>query len=227
VERHCACPLPLGTPVSNHGRVREIAGLIAGADRVLDIGCSSGWLGPIVLSKGARKYVGLDRAVGPGSAANERMQFVAGSALSLPFADQTFDAACLFDVIEHLPRGTELRAIKEAWRILRPMGTLYLSTPHASWIHTSLDPAWYLGHRHYRRSTIRCLLSAAGFSVQRVFVAGGVLESLNHLAFLISKHIFHRALPESELVMRRIDRNHGSDRPLGMTVFAVATRNGS
>src|SRR5260370_35431166 len=129
VHRDLAYPLAVGTEVRMQGRVKECAGLIDTGDRLLDIGCSSGWLGPIVMSKGFRSYVGIDRAiVGSGPAMTGRL-FVEGSVFCLPFRDSSFDAVTLFDVIEHLPRQTEERAWTEAYRVLRVAGKLYFSTP--------------------------------------------------------------------------------------------------
>jgi SAM-dependent methyltransferase len=144
--------------------------------------------------------------------------------MDLPFADGSFDAVSLFDVVEHLPRGTEDRAIRETYRVLCPGGKLYFSTPHASPIHTPLDPVWAFGHRHYRRRTIDQMLRGAGFTISRVFVAGGIVECLDHVRLLTYKHVFRKPRPPIEWVDRLIERAHGHDQSLGMTIFAVASR---
>jgi SAM-dependent methyltransferase len=192
--------------------------------RLLDIGCSSGWMASVAMSRGFKEYVGVDRVIVGDERAIPGASFVEGSIFSLPFADKTFDSACLFDVIEHLPRGTERAALREAYRVLGSNGRLYFSTPHASPFHTSLDPAWYLGHRHYTRATTRQLLESAGFSVDQMFVAGGVVECLNHIRLLLYKHVVHRPLPKVGFVDRLIERSHGRDRRIGMTVFAIGSR---
>jgi SAM-dependent methyltransferase len=154
----------------------------------------------------------------------DRPQLVEASIFNLPFAAGSFDAACLFDVIEHLPRASEERALREVWRVLRAGGRLYFSTPHASPIHAPLDPVWSLGHRHYRRATIQGLLRSCGFTVDRMFVAGGVVECLDHIRLLMYKHLLHRPHPKIKLINQLIERSHGKDRRLGMTLFAVASR---
>jgi SAM-dependent methyltransferase len=223
LRRNFARPLPFGAPVPFQGRVRECASLIHPANRLLDIGCSSGWLAPLVMGK-VSEYVGLDRAVGTGDGIDSRITLVPGSALELPFEADQFDSACLFDVIEHLPKGTELTALQEAHRVLRTGGRLYLSTPHASWLHTPLDPVWLFGHRHYRRKTVRSLLNTAGFEIDRLFVAGGAVEGLDHLRLLAYKHLLKREWPQIGLVTKLIDRAHGTDRRLGLTIFAVGSK---
>jgi hypothetical protein len=67
-------------------------------------------------------------------------------------------------------------------------------------------------------------LAAAGFSVDKLFVAGGAVEGLDHIRLLIYKHLLRRPLPNVELVDKLIERSHRGDRLLGLTVFAVASR---
>jgi SAM-dependent methyltransferase len=224
VKRSLAYPLAVGAEVPLQGRVKECVGLVEPGEWLLDIGCSSGWLSAHVLSKGFKGYVGMDRViVGDRNAALGTM-LVEGSATELPFSDESFDAACMFDVIEHLPRGSEDTVLREAHRVLRRNGKLYFSTPHASVLHTPLDPVWSFGHRHYRRSTIRRLLQSSGFTVERLFVAGGAIEALDHIRLLAYKHFLGRQLPPIEWVSRLIERSHGEDKRLGMTIFVVASR---
>jgi SAM-dependent methyltransferase len=176
------------------------------------------------MSKGFRDYVGLDRVIVGSEEARGSTKFVDGSVFSLPFSDGAFDAICLFDVIEHLPRGSEEKALNEIARVLESGGKLYFSTPHASPVHTPLDPVWFMGHRHYRRATVQRLLRAAGFTVDRLFVAGGFAECLDHIRLLAYKHLLHRPHPQIEFVTKLVERSHGHDSRLGMTVFAVASR---
>jgi ubiquinone/menaquinone biosynthesis C-methylase UbiE len=49
---------------------------------------------------------------------------IAASANKLPFADETFDAAVAFDLMEHLEQPDKF--LEEAWRVLKPGGALVL-----------------------------------------------------------------------------------------------------
>jgi SAM-dependent methyltransferase len=62
---------------------------------------------------------------------------VVADALRLPFADERVDAVAMFEVLEHVARPWE--AIEEAWRVLRPSGTLLGSAPLVWPIHGDPD----------------------------------------------------------------------------------------
>jgi SAM-dependent methyltransferase len=49
-------------------------------------------------------------------------------ATRLPYPDGTFDNCICVSVIEHIPGDGDCRALGEMWRVLRPGGTLYLTT---------------------------------------------------------------------------------------------------
>lgn len=69
----------------------------------------------------------------------------------LPFADCTFDAVCLADVLEHLERPVD--ALKELRRVTKPKGHIIVSTPlRTSLFKTAASTANRLtGGRIYRR----------------------------------------------------------------------------
>jgi SAM-dependent methyltransferase len=126
-------------------------------DRVLDVGSadgpSVGWLGthPQTTSLDLDP-VGLERGG------------VCGSALALPFCDESFDVVAAFDVLEHCE--PERRALMEMWRVLRPGGRLLLAVPAYEWAWTQFDVD--AGHyRRYSRRTLVQSVEAAGFSVRR------------------------------------------------------------
>lgn len=144
-----------------------LAALLVASTRpraVLDVGCKSGWLlAYLARETVAATLVGVDRDGSRLPGPSGRVQAVVGDASRLPVATGRFDAVTMFDVIEHLPKGTEPEAVAEAARALCPGGLLFLSTP-ADWVPgTLLDPArWLIGHRHYPRGQILDLVRAAG-----------------------------------------------------------------
>ena len=98
---------------------------------VLDAACGVGY-GSAYLAETARKVVGVDRSAealdyARGEYARANVQFVEGDLLALPFPDGAFDVVCAFEAIEHL--DNQRAFLSEAARVLRPDGTLLVSTP--------------------------------------------------------------------------------------------------
>jgi GT2 family glycosyltransferase/SAM-dependent methyltransferase len=59
------------------------------------------------------------------------VRFVCGDATDLPFADESFDAVTMFDLLEHVL--DDRQAVREAFRVLCPGGFLLVSTPNENW----------------------------------------------------------------------------------------------
>jgi ubiquinone/menaquinone biosynthesis C-methylase UbiE len=109
----------------------EIASRVRG-QRVLDIGCGTGPLVGEFLRRG-RDALGVDSSPEVVAEARRRYgdRFSVGSVTSLPYPDASVDAATLIEVVEHLDDGTLDSAIREARRVLRPGGRLFITTPNS------------------------------------------------------------------------------------------------
>jgi ubiquinone/menaquinone biosynthesis C-methylase UbiE len=134
----------LGPRARRHMMLRRFAevdgrlGAVPG-DRVLDIGSAWGF-NVMALELLGMLAVGVDRVpyqfpVGQGIATHNAVAFqVAGAdASALPFPDASFDRITMVETFEHIFDEDRPRALAECRRVLRPGGTMVLSTPnHAS-----------------------------------------------------------------------------------------------
>ena len=168
---------------------------------VLDVGCWIGWYEKFMIEKGCNFIVGMDLdrnalCEAKKSVSADRCEFVCASAYKLPFKLGGFDVVSMFDVLEHLPAGSEFDVLSEANRVLNANGLLVVSVPNNHFIIKLLDPAYFLvGHRHYALDGIRGLLEKMGFNTYEVKYGGGVGEALSMVLLYLFKHLFCMEVP--------------------------------
>ena len=128
---------------------------LAGATRVLDVGCGDGQVSRLATRLGA-DVIGIDPTWNCVSVAHDRggATFARAAAAQLPFANASFDAVVACLVFEHI-RDVD-SAIAEVARVLQPGGRFcfflnhpLLQTPNSGWIDDQfLDPSeqyWRIG----------------------------------------------------------------------------------
>ncbi len=175
-----------------HDFIKKFCGSLAGK-RILDIGCSFGWLEKFALEKGALEAVGIEpeeRSFFNARREVPRAKFKIGRAEKLPFKDGAFNKVIMLEVLEHLPRGQEKRAFAEVNRVLAPSGTFILSTPNFTPLNVLLDPAWFFGHRHYSLSWLEKELAKTGFKIEKATLYGGFWEVFRMIPHYIFKWFF-------------------------------------
>ena len=99
---------------------------------VLDAASGEGY-GSNIISSAAEKVTGLDLCKEAVDNANikygsEKLNYINGSALDMPFADKSFDRVVSFETIEHLPDHRKF--LSEIRRVLKDDGVLILSSPN-------------------------------------------------------------------------------------------------
>jgi ubiquinone/menaquinone biosynthesis C-methylase UbiE len=154
-------------------------------DTVLDIGCGAGEFSAALGAAGARP-IAVDVAAEALRRARSRMPdldarlWVPGDPLPVP--DNAVDVVWAGEVVEHVvdvaPWLSELR------RVLRPRGTLLLTTPHhgpGTLLRLALSPRRFAQHfeprsdhvRFFSPRTLRELLDDLDFAVAELRTAGG------------------------------------------------------
>lgn len=201
---------------------------------VLDIGCGTG-ANLAQLHPNLRR-VGVDFV-------SEALQFTRSrgiaalaqaDAVALPFADASFDAALMLDVLYHAAVLDKLAALREARRILRPEGTLYVNVPAYAWLRSAHDRAVHTSMRFTARQ-LRTMLVDAGFEPLRITYWNTLLFPPIALVRLSGKRRQARSDLESQpstlanavfggvLAVERA-MLHVMNMPFGVSVFATAKR---
>ncbi len=167
---------------------------------VLDVGCGFGWFERYADQNDVGHVTGVEHtdeglqvARNTKVLATKRISFETASALELNSLKKTYDTVVSWEVIEHIPRNSEMKFFQSVHQVLKPNGYFYLSTPYRSFFSNLFDPAWYFGHRHYSAEALAKYATDAGFVIEKSRTTGGwtmVGSMLNHY---ISKWIFRRA----------------------------------
>jgi ubiquinone/menaquinone biosynthesis C-methylase UbiE len=105
--------------------------------RILEVACGRGGFSRLLASKGAI-VCGVDFSESAIKIANEKLlrhpvpadqlTYVQADAQSLPFEPASFDIVISCETIEHIP--DHRAAVREMFRVCKPGGVLYLTTPN-------------------------------------------------------------------------------------------------
>ncbi len=176
-----------GEWVKNNSNVKKIKGV----KKILDVGCWTSQLSMVLDKKFDYYGIDVDESLIQSVPKDFSNKIKLGSATKIPFKNSTFDVVCFFDVIEHLPENSEIKALKEIFRVLKKGGVLFLSTPNDNILSKLLDPGFILnGHRHYKKEYLIKITKKCGFKFIESFTVGGFFRGLEHLYHLLVKHLF-------------------------------------
>jgi methionine biosynthesis protein MetW len=178
---------PIFDPFANP-RPEVALSLLAGGERLLDVGCWNGGFLTRVERRGCyRELVGVDVVAEGVAAARARgfdAQVVDLNGDPLPFPDAHFDGVVHLAVLEHVFDPYSM--IREIHRVLRPGGELVIAVPNVASLTnrlrilfgripiTSADAGWDGGHLHYfTRHALDHFLADEGFEVVERRTTGG------------------------------------------------------
>jgi ubiquinone/menaquinone biosynthesis C-methylase UbiE len=143
------------------------ASTCAAPQRVLDVGCGTGYLLRLVARQWpeASELAGIDAAqamidVAVRAANDQRLRWSVGTAERLPYPDSSFDLVVSTTSFDHW--SDQHAGLRECARILVPGGSLVLVDQFSCW----LSPTLIGGRRGKARTPRRAdkLLAAAGFT---------------------------------------------------------------
>lgn len=108
---------------------------VAGASRVLDLGCGTGAHAMLIKHDHPETHVdgvdddpeALQLAKARAAKQSVPIAFRRGNAMQLPFEDEVIDHAFSSLMFHHLARADKRRALSEVFRVLRPGGCLHLA----------------------------------------------------------------------------------------------------
>src|SRR5689334_21522536 len=144
----------------------RLASRCAGRD-VLEAGCGEGYGADLIAGR-ARRVIGLDydeSAVAHVRARYPRVEMLHGNLADLPLTDGEVDVVVNFQVIEHL--WDQGQFVAECRRVLRPSGTLLMSTPNRITFSPGRDTPINPFHtRELNADELAELLTGNGFEIE-------------------------------------------------------------
>jgi len=158
------------------GLMQEIGEQLPQGARVLEAGCGTGQT--LSLFAGDCETVGLDISpVALRLAQKNCTDPVLGSIFSIPFCDNSFDLVYNSGVIEHFPYPTNIAALHEMGRVLKPSGRMIAIVPSSLcvWYRAGKFVAVLLNNfefgyeEDYSPSRLITAAGNAGLTIEKVF----------------------------------------------------------
>lgn len=207
-------------------------------DKILDIGCGDGYY--LYLISNLETLVDLtgtdvDTTALASARKNlhgKKVRLVSADLMrGLPFPQNSFDKIVMSEVAEHL--SSDLRGLKEVYRVLKPGGTICLSVPNFNypflWDPVNWTPQhffnahikrgfwagiWNQHIRLYKPNKISGVVKRAGFKIKEVKSLTWWCLPFNHnLINLIARQLYGGKLPQ-EIVKSISKYSHGKKRKL-------------
>ncbi len=150
---------------------------IAGADRILDAGCGTGFnLAWLKRCRESARVFGLDLSSDALQFSRRRGEalLAQGSVAALPFPDHTFDLVLSLEVLDWFSPQAAPLPFGELARVLKKGGALLIRLPAFQFLHSAHDDAIRTAHRYTARELAQ-RLAEQGLMVRRVTYANTLL----------------------------------------------------
>ena len=164
--------------------VERVAAELPGGAKILDAGAGEGRYRSLFSEQ---DYVTVDLAVGDPDWDYTNLDLVPNLS-RLPFPEDTFDAVLSTQTLEHLSEPG--RFLREASRVLRPGGRLFLTAPQCFRLHQ--EPHDYF---RYTEFGLRYLIERAGMTVESIEPQGGYFWFLGDAIRPLHRRLFGKERP--------------------------------
>ncbi|MBU0532689.1 class I SAM-dependent methyltransferase [Patescibacteria group bacterium] len=193
------------------------------SDTILSVGCRSAFFEEKIADKVKAIYaIDIDRRQIEKNKKGKTIVVFGYSDITkrINFSDNYFDKVIFTEVMEHLPRETEIRALREINRILKSEGQILFSTPYSHPLSNITDPTlWLMDHRHYKEKEISDYLEKTGFVIEKVFIGGGYLQAFfTPIFYLLCLFRVHDLIGRAALE-RVIDREYRDGKGFGTIII--------
>ncbi|MDP9094873.1 MAG: class I SAM-dependent methyltransferase [Actinomycetota bacterium] len=164
-----------GVPQENywfrrHEAAYAFAGPLVAGRRVLEVGCGEGY-GTAALAAGAGEIIGIDYdalTVSHASVTYPQASFVRANLAALPIRSASVAVVACLQVIEHVWNHAEF--VRGCLRVLRPGGSLYVTTPNRlTFSPDSHEPINPFHIHEFTADELQDLLARCGFRIQAVY----------------------------------------------------------
>jgi 2-polyprenyl-3-methyl-5-hydroxy-6-metoxy-1,4-benzoquinol methylase len=139
---------------------RELVDMAKPQGLILDVGCGNGDL-LRALNKRGLPVAGVDSSPVSIEAARRALPDVpedhlrVGTFVAIPFADASVDTVALIEVVEHVLDGDLSDLFRELARVVRPGGSLFITTPNAEDLATATTHCPECGAIFHRMQHVR------------------------------------------------------------------------
>lgn len=162
--------------------------------KVLEVGCNDGYgLLKMVNRSPETKFYGIDimhfliqRGMKKNYPKNISLSVMDACNMN-GFTDRMFDAAISHHMIEHIDTADQIRFLNEVWRVLRPGGQLFISTPNRDALVLMGTEGLQFDHMHeLNLHNLLWLLEECGFKVKKIY-GQGIVEETNLFRPILNK----------------------------------------